>query len=78
MTTTPAISTISVLADLRPLTGRLQQALSHLSSATAELLHSEVERTGRAVLFRGAPREARRLDRQLRAAGLTTTVNRLG
>jgi hypothetical protein len=78
MTTPLPISTVCVLADLQPLAGRLRSALRQLSGMAAEALDHEAGRTGRAVLFRGAPQEALRLDQELRAAGLTTTVNRLG
>lgn len=78
MTTPLPISTVCVLADLQPLAGRLQAAQRELSARAAEALHNEAERTGRAMLLRGTPQEALRLDQKLRAAGLTTTVNRLG
>lgn len=74
----PPIATVLVLPDLRPLAARIRAVLAHLSHPEADDLHRQAERCGRAVVFRGDPAEAGRLDRELRAAGLTTSVNRLG
>jgi hypothetical protein len=71
------LATVLVLADLRPLAARIRTVLADLSAAAAEALDQEVERTGRAVLFRGEPAEGLRLARALRGAGLTTSLNTL-
>ena len=59
-----AIATLLVLPDLR-----------HLSIGAAEDLHRDAERLGRAVVFQGDPAEAEQLRRELKAAGLTTSLN---
>lgn len=74
----PPVATVLVLPDLRPLAARIRAVLAHLSHPEADDLHRQAERCGRAVVFRGDPAEAGRLDRELRAVGLTTSVNRLG
>jgi hypothetical protein len=69
------IATLLVLPDLKPLAQRLLAALRHLTPDLADGLHHEAERLGRAVLFSGDPLEAEQLRRDLRAAGLTTSLN---
>lgn len=71
----PAIATVQVLNDLRPLAERLRSVLDGLAPQRAEELHREVERCGRAVVYRGDPEQARLLEAQLRAAGLCTCLN---
>jgi hypothetical protein len=70
-----AIATLLVLPDLRPLGQRLAAVLRHLSIGAAEDLHRDAERLGRAVVFQGDPAEAEQLRRELKAAGLTTSLN---
>ena len=70
-----AIATLLVLPDLRPLGQRLTAVLRHLSIGAAEDLHRDAERLGRAVVFQGDPAEAEQLRRELKAAGLTTSLN---
>jgi hypothetical protein len=69
------LATVLVLSDLRPLAARIRAVLADLSIAAAEALDQEVERTGRAVLFRGEPAEGLRLARALQVAGVTTSLN---
>jgi hypothetical protein len=71
------IATVLVLADLRPMAERIRSVLADLSAAAAQALDQDVERTGRAVLFRGEPAEGLQLARALQCAGLTTSVNTL-
>lgn len=71
------IATVLVLPDLRPLAARILSAIRDLTSGSAAAFDLEAERTGRVVVFRGEPDEARRLDRELRRAGLTTSINTL-
>ncbi|MEB3194179.1 MAG: hypothetical protein VKO19_03510 [Cyanobacteriota bacterium] len=71
------IATVSVLLALRPVVNPLLQAIDHLASQEAERLDSLVQRTGRAVVFRGHPSAARHLEQRLRQVGLTTSTNLL-
>jgi len=69
------LATLLVLPDLKPLAQRLVAVLSHLSPELANDLHLEAERLGRAVVFSGDPLEAAAMQRDLQAAGLTTSLN---
>jgi len=69
------IATVLVLPDLKPLAPRLLAALAHLPGRLAEALHQQAETLGRAVVFTGTPQEARRIEGQLRTAGLATSLN---
>jgi hypothetical protein len=71
------LATVSILNDLRPVLQQLQEAIEDLSAREAEGLDSLLQRTGSAIVFRGHPSSARHLDRRLRRAGLTTSVNLL-
>lgn len=71
------IATVSVLLALRPVVNPLLQAIDHLAIQEAERLDSLVQRTGRAVVFRGHPSAARHLEQRLRQVGLTTSTNLL-
>jgi len=69
------IATLLVLPDLKPLAQRLVAVLRHLSPELADGLDLEAERLGRAVVFSGDPLEAAAIQRDLQAAGLTTSLN---
>jgi len=69
------LATLLVLPDLKPLAQRLVAVLRHLSPELADGLHLEAERLGRAVVFSGDPLEAEAMQRDLQAAGLTTSLN---
>lgn len=71
------LATVSILLALQPVVRHLQQAMEDLSSQEAEWLDSLLQRTGSAVVFRGHPSTAHHLERRLRDAGLTTSVNLL-
>jgi predicted deacylase len=75
MTRSFPTATLLVLPDLRPLGQRLAAVLRHLAPGAAEDLHRDAERLGRAVVFQGDLAEAERLHRELKAAGLTTSLN---
>lgn len=78
MRPTVPLATVLVLPDLRPLAARLRSALRHLSASAAADLELQAERAGRAIVFRGDACEALRLAEALKAAGLVTSLNRLG
>lgn len=73
----PSLATVLVLATLQPLTAALQEALAELTAAAAEQLADQVARCGSAPVYRGDLASALELDRRLRAAGLTTSLNQL-
>lgn len=76
MTSSAPIASVLLLADLLPLAGRLPAGLLEASGLAAA--DSEIARTGRVVVFQGDVGEALPLQRRLRAAGLRTSLNRLG
>ncbi len=76
------IATVLVLPDRQPLGPRLIAALAPDPQRLAETrlqalatLDQQMERLGQAVVFSGSPQEAQRIAGQLRAAGLTTSLN---
>jgi len=72
-----AIATVLVLPDRQPLAPRLQAALHALALPLLADLERQLETLGRALVFRGTPEEAGRIEARLRAEGLTTSVNLL-
>ncbi|MFO7629362.1 MAG: hypothetical protein R6W06_07575 [Prochlorococcaceae cyanobacterium] len=73
----PAEATVLVLNTLQPLAAALQAGLAELTAPAAEQLALQVARCGSAPVFRGDPAAARQIDRSLRGAGLTTSLNEL-
>ena len=69
-----AIATVLVLPDRQPFAPRLQAALSSLAQPLLGELERQLETLGRALVFRGTPAEASRIEARLRAEGLTTSV----
>lgn len=73
----PAKATVLVLDTLQPLVAALQAGLGEITAPEAERLAHQVARCGSAPVFRGDPAAARQIDRSLRGAGLTTSLNEL-
>lgn len=71
------LATVSVLNALRPVVSHLQEAIEDLSAHEAAGMESLVQRTGSAIVFQGHPSTAHHLERRLRRAGLTTSLNLL-
>jgi hypothetical protein len=66
-----------VLNTLDPVIEPLRRAIVGLPAASAAWLEERLQRNGGAIVFRGHPEAARRYETNLRAAGLTTSVNLL-
>jgi hypothetical protein len=75
-TRTP-LATVWVLNTLDPVIEPLRRAIVGLPAASAAWLEERLQRNGGAIVFRGHPEAARRYETNLRAAGLTTSVNLL-
>lgn len=71
------LATVSILNSLRSVVEPLLESIEDLSSKEAEGMESLLQRTGSAIVFRGHPSAALHLERRLRKAGLTTSVNSL-
>jgi hypothetical protein len=71
------LATVSILLALRPVVSQLREAIENLAAHEADKLDSLLQRTGSAIVFRGHPSAAAHLERRLRGAGLTTSMNLL-
>ena len=71
------LATVWVLNTLEPVIGPLRQAIAGLPAASAVWLEERLHRNGAAIVFRGHAEAARRYETNLKAAGLTTSVNLL-
>jgi hypothetical protein len=72
--TVPLLATVSVLHALEPVAARLRAVFGD-SGASPTDPDARLEREGRLPVFEGTPQEAQRLERGLRALGLTTSIN---
>ena len=73
----PPLATVWVLNSLEPVIEPLRRAIAGLPAASAAWLDERLQRNGAAIVFRGHPEAARRYETNLKAAGLTTSVNLL-
>ena len=71
------LATVWVLNSLEPVIEPLRRAIAGLPAASAAWLDERLQRNGAAIVFRGHPEAARRYETNLKAAGLTTSVNLL-
>ena len=72
--TAPLLATVSVLHALEPVAARLRAVFGDSGVAPSDP-DGRLEREGRLAVFEGTPQEAERLERALRALGLTTSIN---
>jgi len=72
--TVPLLATVSVLHALEPVAARLRAVFGD-SGASPSDPDARLEREGRLPVFEGTPQEAQRLERSLRALGLSTSIN---
>jgi len=71
------LATVLVLNSLGSVIEPLRRAIASLPAASAAWLDERLQRDGSAILFRGHPDAARRYEANLKAAGLTTSLNLL-
>jgi hypothetical protein len=71
------LATVWVLNTLEPVIEPLRRAIAGLPAASAAWLDERLQLNGGAIVFRGHPEAARRYETNLKAAGLTTSVNLL-
>jgi hypothetical protein len=71
------LATVWVLNTLEPVIDPLRRAIAGLPAASAAWFDQRLQRNGGAIVFRGHLEAARRYETNLKAAGLTTSVNLL-